>query len=207
MFRDRAEAALELAKKLASYRKQHPLILAIPRGGVVIGKALQEKLAGDLDVVLVRKIGTPFSPEFALGAITESGRFLPNEALAELPIPIGYLEQEIKRQLQLIQQRRQAYTPFCKAISPKNRVVILVDDGIATGSTMIAALKEVKSHHPKKIVVAVPVAPADSLNKLQTLVDEVVCLLQPKDFEAVGQFYQEFLQVSDEEVIAMLSPL
>lgn len=204
MFQNRQSAALALAKKLRVYASQHPLILGIPRGGLVIAKILSDQLKGDLDVILIRKIGAPDNPEFAIGAVTESGRFWPAPYLEKLHVNSAYVECEIKKELEVIRERRRSYTPIRASLPPNNRTVIVVDDGIATGATMKAALEELRAMHPQKIIAAVPVAPADSLADIRTLADEVVCLFVPEDFYAVGQFYKDFPQVSNKEVTVLL---
>ncbi|MBI4357299.1 MAG: phosphoribosyltransferase [Gammaproteobacteria bacterium] len=204
MFQNRKAAALALAKALHAYQSKSPLVLGIPRGGIVIAKILSDQLKGDLDVILIRKIGAPGNPEFAIGAVTESGRFWAAEHLQKFRIPARYVKDEVQKELAIICQRRLAYTPIRPSLPIEERTVIIVDDGIATGSTMKAALEELRTHHPQKIIVAIPVAPSDSLISIRVLADEVVCLLEPIDFYAVGQFYQDFPQVSDKEVIALL---
>ena len=202
MFTDRLDAARQLAAALAAWRDRNALVLAIPRGAVPMGAALAESLHADLDVVLVRKLGAPWQPEYAVGAIDETGwSFTSDPSAADE----DYLKAERERQLERLRQRRQMYSPGRPPIDPRGRVVIVVDDGLATGSTMIAALHAVRSQSPQRLICAVPVAAPESLKKVEPYADEVVCLSAPPIFQAVGQFYGNFDQVEDDEVVACLA--
>lgn len=205
MFIDRIDAAQRLAEALAPYRGQNPLVLAIPRGAVPMGKVIAAALGGELDVVLVKKLRAPFSPEFAVGAIDESGWAYVAPHAREAGADAAYLAREQQAQLALLRQRRAQYTPARAPIDPAGRLAIVIDDGLATGATMIAALHSVRAKQPRRLVCAVPVAAPDSLDAVAAYADEVVCLQTPIDFHAVGQFYRSFPQVEDETVIAILA--
>jgi predicted phosphoribosyltransferase len=205
VFLDRIDAAQRLAKALAPYRGQNPLVLAIPRGAVPMGKIIAAALDGELDVVLVRKLRAPFSPEFAVGAIDEDGWVYVAPHARAAGADEAYFAREQKAQLALLRQRRAQYTPARASIDPAGRVAIVIDDGLATGATMIAALHSVRARAPRRLVCAVPVAAAQSLEAVAPFADEVVCLQTPADFYAVGQFYRAFPQVEDEAVIAILA--
>lgn len=202
-FAHREEAARLLATKLAAYKGKHPLVLAIPRGAVPMGKIIADALGGILDVVLVRKLGAPGNPEYAIGSVDESGYVMLNPD-AEGLVDEAYLRNEVQKQMETIRKRRALYTPVHVPIDPRGRTVIVVDDGIATGSTMLAALWAIRAKQPKKIIVAIGVAPKESLARLKDVADEVVCLHAPVFFSSVGEFFDAFPQVEDEEVVAML---
>lgn len=204
-FADRLDAGRRLAGALAGYRGRHPLVLAIPRGAVPMGEVIAEALGGDLDVVLVRKLGAPWNEEFAVGAVDETGWVW----LAEHAISAGatpeYLTREQARQMAVLRQRRERWTPGSTGFSPEGRVAIVVDDGLATGATMVAALHAVRARKPQRLVCAVPVASPEALERVRGRADEVVCLAAPRDFHAVGEFYADFRQVDDEEVATVLA--
>jgi predicted phosphoribosyltransferase len=204
-FADRTDAAQRLADALHEYKGRHPLILAIPRGAIPMGKVIAEQLDGEFDVVLVRKLGAPYNPEYALGAIDETGYVYLNPDAAMSTSKSDALEEEKARQLDVIKQRRAQYTPFRKPINAEGRIAIIVDDGLATGATMIAALHATRAQHPAELICAVPVAPQESLDIVKPLADKVVCLSVPVNFFSVGQFYRDFPQVDDAEVIDILS--
>lgn len=204
IFENRQHAALLLLKRLSQYANQNPLVLAIPRGGVPLGAILANKLGGQLDVVLVRKLGSPMNSELAVGAIAENGRPYIAPYAQSAGADASYLEGEIDKQLQLIARRRAQYDKVLAPISPAHRVVIVVDDGLATGATMIAALEAVREAGPKKLICAIPVAPAERLPQIRPYCDDLVCLHESDSFAAVGQFYVHFDQVDDEAVLELL---
>jgi len=204
-FLDRADAARQLAQALSAFRGSHPLVLAIPRGGVPIGRILADTLGGELDIVLVRKLGAPFNPEFAIGAVDERGTIHLESHAREARANAAFIRQEAARELELIRERRRHYSPERARIDPAGRTVIVVDDGLATGATMRAALSSIRAMRPGRLVCAVPVAAPESLRAVEDLCDELVCLEAPQDFYAVGQFYENFLPVGDVEVVELLA--
>jgi predicted phosphoribosyltransferase len=204
MFFDRDEAANKLAEKLVQYRGKNPLVLAIPRGAVPMAKIIAEKLGGSYDVVLVRKLRAPLYPEFAIGSVDESGWTYIADYAASAGADNEYIKYEKQAQMDVIQKRRAQYTPIRPPIDPEGRIVIVIDDGLATGATMISALHGLRNRKAAKLICAVPVAPPDTLRKIAALADEVICLETPIDFQAVGQFYVNFPQVEDSEVIEIL---
>jgi predicted phosphoribosyltransferase len=204
VFRDRDDAAQRLAKALAHYRGLNPLVLAIPRGAVPMAKVIAGELGGEVDVVLVRKLGAPANSEFAIGAVDETGWTYLADHARHVAGSEEYIEREKAAQMAVMRERRVSYTPVRPPRDPAGRIVIVVDDGLATGSTMIAALHALRARKPQKLVCAVPVAPPDTLDKVAPYADEMVCLEAPELFYAVGQFYQSFPQVSDAEVIAVM---
>lgn len=205
-FHDRRAAGAQLADALQQ-RATAPntIILALPRGGVVVGAVVAETLHLPLDIVVPRKIGAPGNEEFAIGAITEDGAGVFDEkSIQQYHIAQEYIEATIKKEQAEAQRRLRTYRGQRPPLELRGKTVIVVDDGIATGATMKAALQSVRERDAKTVIVAVPVAAADSLEKLRPLADEIVCLLEPDVFYAVGQWYEEFDQVSDDEVIQLL---
>ena len=205
IFDSRLDAARRLAQALGAYKGRNPLVLAIPRGAVAMGAEIARLLEGELDVVLVKKLHAPGSPEFAVGAIDESGWTYVAGYAASAGADQAYLAREKDAELALLRRRRAQYTPARAPADPAGRVAIVVDDGIATGASMIAALHAVRAKQPARLVCAVPVAPAESLEQIRPYADELVCLETPGGFMAVGQFYRHFEQVEDDEVVALLA--
>jgi predicted phosphoribosyltransferase len=203
-FDDRIDAARQLAEALRPVAGERPLVLAIPRGGVPLGRVIADALGGDLAVVLVRKLGSPFEPELAIGAVDEGGWTHVADHASSEGADAAYLERERQAQLDLMARRRALYTPGRAALDPRGRTCIVVDDGLATGSTMTAALHSVRTRGPARLICAVPVAARTGLARMGRLADEVVCLAQPVEFRAVGQFYDSFEPVPDEEVVSLL---
>lgn len=203
-YRNRTDAAQQLAAALAAYRGRRPVVLAIPRGAVPMGRVLADALDGELDVALVRKLGAPGNPEHAVGAIDESGWTWIEPYAKQAGADAQWLEKEETRQLELLRVRRACYSAAKPPIEVRGRVVILVDDGLATGATMRAALHAVRVRSPAWLVCALPVAAASSLHALRGLADEFVCLQVREDLQAVGEHYDEFEPVSDDEVIEQL---
>jgi predicted phosphoribosyltransferase len=203
LFENREHAARLLARRLGAYYKnKNPLVLAIPRGAIGMAEIIADVLGGELDVVLVHKLGAPGQPELAIGAIDETGNVLLSGY--GLDIDGAYLEAEKRAQLEVLRKRRARYTPSRGPIDPHDRIVIVVDDGIATGSTMTAALRAIRRSKPKKLVGAVAVASPSAARAMSREADAIVCLDVPAEFYAVGQFFEDFSQVSDEEVTAIL---
>jgi putative phosphoribosyl transferase len=204
-FEDRLEAARLLTKRLAGFRGQHALVLGIPRGGVPVAREVALGIEGELDIVVARKLGAPGHEELAIGAVASDGtRYLNQELIGQLGVSTHYLEQVTREQHAEAARRETRFRGGAKAPDLKDRVVILVDDGLATGATMRAAIRAVRGSHPRKLIVAVPVGARDTCRELATEVDEVVCLTTPEPFCAIGWFYRHFEAVPDEQVEAIL---
>lgn len=206
MFRNREEAGKKLAARLKDRPLTAPLVLGIPRGGVAIGAAMAAPLGAELDVVLSRKLRAPDQPELAIGALSENGDVYLNERVCHaLDVDDEYVQHELGIQRNEIARRQKLFRKARPHASLTGRSVIVTDDGIATGSTMVAALKVLREQQPKEIIVAVPVAAADRLEQIRPLCDHLVCLLRPEHFLAIGQFYGDFSQLTDEDVLELLA--
>ncbi|WP_194721443.1 phosphoribosyltransferase [Noviherbaspirillum malthae] len=204
MFADRLDAAARLADRLMEYEGQNPLILAIPRGAVPMGKFIAARLHGTLDVVLVRKISAPGNPEYALGSVDEGGHVFLSPFIQDTKEARDWINQLKSEPLARLRERRALYMPSMHPVDPNGRIVIVVDDGLATGSTMIAALSAIRAKHPAELVCAVPVAATESLAAVTALADKVVCLEAHEHFGAVGRYYRSFQPVDDKEVVSLL---
>ena len=205
MFRDRNDAGRQLAEKLAKYRGQNAVVLALPRGGVVTGREIAQALGLPLDIAVVRKIGHPLSPEYAIGAVDDSGAIILNDAETE-SVSQAWLADEIEREKKEAERRVKAYRGGRKPIPISGKTALIVDDGIATGLTMRLVARPLRAQNPARIVVAVPVASAEAVESLRKEADEVITLEPAEEFlGAVGAHYIEFEQVEDAEVIRLLS--
>jgi predicted phosphoribosyltransferase len=205
MFHNRDDAAHRLAQKLKGRELHDPVILAIPRGGVVTGAVLARELDAELDVVLSRKLRAPGQPELALGAVSEDGRLYLNREVEDiLAYAEEYLAEGRRQQMTEIARRKRLFRNVRPQAQVTGRSVIVTDDGIATGATMIAALQVVQAHQPREVIVAVPVASPERLEVVRRWCDDVVCLLCPEEFWAIGQFYEDFTQVEDEHAVDLL---
>lgn len=206
MFRDRLQAGLLLAQRLTEYKdSKETVVLGIPRGGIVVAKKVADELKVPLDIVVTRKIGAPGQEELAIGAIGPQGfKVLDQDLISRLGVEEEYINKKVEEERKKLEERIKIYRTGRRDLNLVGKTVILVDDGIATGATVEAAINYLREMEAKRVVLAVPVAPTDSLEKLEELVDELIALETPKDFFAVGQFYKNFPQVTDEEVIQFL---
>ena len=205
-FRDRTDAGRQLAEQLHGSREERPLVLALPRGGVPVGAEVARALDAPLDVWVVRKVGVPWAPELGVGAVAEGGvLFLDPEGLARVGISAEDLQDVVHAQRREVQERVSRYRRGHPAPRLAGRALILVDDGIATGGTVHAALQALRARRPGRIVLAVPVAATQSLELLAPLVDELVCVQPPARLRSIGDWYEDFREVSDDEVVRLLS--
>jgi len=207
LFKNRAAAGRRLAERLAGEDLPNGLVLGIPRGGVVVAAAIARALGLPLDIIVPRKIGAPRNPEVAVGAVTQDGTAIYNDSLLRrMHLEPGDLEPQVEREIREIERRMTLYRGSRVPPDLAGRTVVLVDDGIATGYTVLAALRSLRGAGAHKIVLAVPVAPLETLEQLSPEVDRIICLESPEDFYAVGQFYLDFRQTTDQEVIDLLRP-
>lgn len=207
-FRDRSDAGRRLADKLRHLKGKKPVVLALPRGGVPVAIEIASALAAPLDLVLVRKIGVPWQPELALGAVTDGNHpqtYIDRELVAALAIPDDYVTEETARQVKELERRRQVYCAGRAPVDIAGATAIVVDDGIATGATMRVALQALRRRNPARLVLATPVAAKDTIARLRPLADEVVCVESLPWLGAIGFYYRDFHQVSDAEVVDILA--
>jgi putative phosphoribosyl transferase len=207
MLKDRTQAGTQLAAELLRFKEQDPVVLALPRGGVPVGFEVAKALGAPLDLILVRKIGAPFQPELAVAAVVDGERMelvINEDVLEALALSEDDVREQAKREVEEIERRRRLYLGGRERVRVRGRTVLVVDDGIATGATMRAALRAVRRREPSHLVLAVPVAPPETVDLLRREVDEVVCLATPSPFGAIGHFYADFHQVGDDEVRDLL---
>jgi len=204
-FRNREEAASQLASRLERYRSARPVVLGIPRGGVPMAALIASQLGADLDVMLVHKLRAPFQPELAIGSIDEAGRVYLTPFATEIGIDEAAIAAEKRVQLVLLEQRRQRYTAARARVPLAGRTVILVDDGLATGATAIAAARAARADGAARVIVAAGVASPETITRLREDADDVVCLYAPAAFGAVGEFFADFSEVTDDDVVRHLT--
>ncbi len=207
-FADRSAAGLALAEVLKTKKIVDPVVLALPRGGVPVAAEIAKVLRAPLDIVLVRKIGVPYQRELAVAAVVDGDRpeVVVNEEVVRIAdLPSGYIDTQVKLELEEIERRRKVYLKDRTRVPLDGRTIILVDDGIATGASIRAAVRALKRKEPRALILAVPVAPAETVDELKSEVDEIVCLHTPEPFIAIGVHYIDFHQMEDEEVISLLS--
>lgn len=205
IFKNRKQAGEQLAQQLKKHQGKSTIVLAIPRGGVVVGREVAQALDCPLDVIIPRKLGAPGNSEFGIGAIGPYNQiFLDEDVIGQYQISKEYINAEIGRQGLEMERRERVYRGGKPPLILKDKTVVLVDDGIATGATTRAAIRSVKCQNPKELILAVPVGPKETISSLETEVDRVVCLATPEPFYAIGQFYQEFSQNTDQQVVEIL---
>ena len=199
IFKDRYYAGSKLAEKLSKYRNTKSVVLAIPRGGLEVGFVISKKLGLPLDIILTKKIGHPFNKEYAIGAVSIHGKIITDNS-----VPEEYIKKETKRLRDLLKKMYKTYIGKSQPLDLKDKNVIITDDGIATGSTILAAINIVKKNKPKKVIIAIPVSHTDAIEKIKDESDDIVCLKVDSSLAAIGQYYENFEQVSDEESIRLL---
>ncbi len=206
-FKNRKDAGRKLAARLLQYKQYEPVVLALPRGGVPVAYEVAQALDAPLDVIVVRKLGAPGQPELGIGAVVDGDHpqsVLNEDVMSMLDVSDEYLHREVELELQEIRRRQAKYRGGRPPVQTEGRTVIVVDDGIATGGSMRAALRGLRRVRPQRLILAAPVAPPETIESLQSEADDVVCLSTPVSFRAVGQFYDDFTQTTDEEVIRLL---
>lgn len=204
-FADRRDAARQLAQELAAYRGRRPLVLGIPRGGVILAQEVAHALDADMDVLLAHKLSSPGHPELAMGSVAESGGlFLNEEVIRSLDVDERRIQQERDRRMAEIRRRSELFRAYLPRMPLKDRTVIVTDDGVATGATTQAAIRAARLERPDRLVGALPVGPEDTMIELARETDELICLRSPPSFAAVGQFYQHFEPVTDDDVLEAL---
>lgn len=203
-FKDRDDAAAQLAEKLGNYRGKDGIVLAVPRGGVPIGYVIAKALSWPLEIILSKKIGHPYNPELAVGSVNIHGAVISDNIL---DVDADYIQREAGRIHKELEDKFRLYMGKRKPTALTNKTVIVVDDGAATGNTLQATVHAIRKEHPGKIIIAIPVSPKGAITKLEKVADEVICLHSPENFYGVGQFYLDFSQVSDQEVIDKLKPI
>jgi predicted phosphoribosyltransferase len=206
LFKDRVDAGRKLALALSHYKRENPVIYALPRGGVVLGVEIARSLDAPLDLIIVRKVGHPFSPEYAIAAVAEDGHTVVNQADVD-EVDKAWFEENVEIERREACRRHELYTHGRTPVPAKDKMAIIVDDGLATGLTMFAAIQEIRHSNPGKIVVAVPVAPPHTVQELKNVADDIVVLYMSPNFGAIGSFYSHFDQVTDAEVIDLLHPM
>lgn len=205
-FHDRREAGVELSRALREYTGERPVVIALPRGGVPVGYEIARSLGAPLDVCIVRKLGVPWNPELGLGAIAEGGQIeVSHDVARAFSVSDAELAALIAVKRREVEDRVRLYRRGAPQVEIAGRTVLVVDDGIATGGTVRAALRALRAREPDKIVLATPVIPEDALERLSTSFDQVVCLVAPRELHSVGLWYRDFTQVSDEEVVGLLA--
>ena len=207
LFDDRRDAGRRLAEAAHRYGVEDPIVLALPRGGVPVAYEVAKALGAPMDLLFVRKIGAPGHPEYGIGAVVDGDhpQVVLNDVARQLGIPAAYVEEQKRRELQEIERRRRAYLGDREPLAIKGRTVMVVDDGIATGGTVRASLRALRSAEARRLILAVPVAAADTIESLRSEADEILCLATPEPFYAVGMHYRDFDQTSDEEVVRLLA--